>query len=96
MTSEQREVLYKQWGIAISAKQRKVRLANMVWTDPHDEEHIKMSADLVARVVGLWDRSSHGSRSSKEIFQLSPSSNIEKPWFGPWSSITSLFSYSKR
>ena len=100
VTSEEREMIYKQWGIPIGAKQRKVRLAHMVWTDPHDDEHIKMSANLVARVIGLWDQNNHSDQllASKEMFQLSfsPPIHIEKAWFGHWNSISNMFAYYKR
>ena len=72
----------------------------MVWTDPHDDEHIKMSANLVARVIGLWDQNNHSDQllASKEMFQLSfsPPIHIEKTWFGHWNSVTNMFAYYKR
>lgn len=89
LTASERDNIYKQWGIRLETKQRKMKVAYLIWTDPHDEEHIKMSADLVARLVGLWD----SRPASKEMFQLSfsPPSN-EKTWFG-WNSLSNLFNF---
>lgn len=90
VTVSERERVYKQWGIRLDMKQRKVKLAYLIWTNPHDEEHIKMSAELVARLVGLWNRN---GPASKEMFQLSfsPPGN-EKTWSG-WNPLTNLFSF---
>lgn len=90
LTASERDKVYEQWGIRLETKQRKMKVAYLIWTDSHDEEHIKMSADLVARLVGLWDRS---RPASKEMFQLSfsPPSN-EKTWFG-WNSLSNMFSF---
>ncbi|KAI5055753.1 hypothetical protein GOP47_0029274 [Adiantum capillus-veneris] len=90
LTASERERVYKQWGIRLDMKQRKVKVAYSIWTNPHDEEHIKMSADLVSRLVGLWNRN---GPASKEMFELSfspPSS--EKTWFG-WNPLSNLFNF---
>jgi centromeric protein E len=91
LTAAQRDTIYKQWGIPVDAKERKIQLANLIWTNPQNEEHIKMSADLVARLFGLWS-TNHGS-ASKEMFQLSfsPPSSLEKSWFDGWTSVAHLF-----
>nr|AMS24222.1 kinesin 7-IIa protein [Marsilea vestita] len=68
LSAAQREEVYKQWGIPLDTKQRKMKLANMIWTNWEDEQHIKMSAELVARLVTLWNRN---GPVSKEMFQLS-------------------------
>ena len=93
MTAEQRDTIYKRWGIPLDAKERKVKLAHLIWTNPENEEHIKMSADLVARLFGLWG-TNHGS-ASKEMFQLSFSPPcLDKSWFDGWTSVAHLFSSS--
>ncbi|KAH7280988.1 hypothetical protein KP509_36G024200 [Ceratopteris richardii] len=88
LTASERESIYKEWGIPLYMKQRKLKVAYLIWTNPYDEDHIKMSAELVSRLVGLWNR--HGP-ASKEMFQLSfsPPSN-EKTWFG-WNQLSNLF-----
>eukprot|EP00250_Pteridium_aquilinum_P013810 c21587_g2_i1 orf=944-3772(+) len=90
LTASEREDIYKQWGIPLEMKQRKVKVAYLIWTDPHDEEHIKMSAELVARLVGLWDRS---GPASKEMFQLSFSPPGNEKTSSGWNSISHLFSF---
>ncbi|KAI5079403.1 hypothetical protein GOP47_0004882 [Adiantum capillus-veneris] len=88
LTASEREEIYRQWGIPLNAKQRRVRLANMVWTNHADEVHVQMSAELVANIIALWNRS---GPVSKEMFQLSlsPASN-ERTRFR-WSPIATLF-----
>ncbi|MCO5591245.1 hypothetical protein L7F22_045226 [Adiantum nelumboides] len=88
LTLSEREEMYRQWGIPLNMKRRRLRLANMVWTNYQDEVHVQMSAELVAKVVALWNRS--GS-VSKEMFQLSlsPAGN-ERTRFR-WSPIATLF-----
>lgn len=89
LTAMEREEMYKQWSIPLNAKQRRAKLSYMVWTNYQDEGHIKMSAELVARLVALWNRS---RPLSKEMFQLSlsPPSNNDKTWFR-WSPVSNLF-----
>lgn len=95
LSEMEREEIYRQWGIALEMKQRKVKVAMMVWTDCADDQHIRRSAELVARLVGFWNN------NSKEMFQLRfspPDHNMHhhshKPTrlFG-WNSISSLLSF---
>ena len=88
-TSAERDEVYKQWGIPLESKQRKLKLVYLMWTNPNDEEHIKMSADLVAKLLKLWDRT---GKVSKEMFLLSFSPLNENPRIST-SSISSFFSF---
>ncbi|KAH7288052.1 hypothetical protein KP509_31G009400 [Ceratopteris richardii] len=92
LTVSEREKIYKQWDVPLDMKQRRVKVAYSIWTDPYNEEHIKMSASLVSKLVGLWNR--HGP-ASKEMFQLSfsPPSN-KKTWSG-WNSVSNRLSFRK-
>ncbi|KAH7425157.1 hypothetical protein KP509_11G042300 [Ceratopteris richardii] len=88
LTATEREEIYREWDIPLDSKQRRVRLANMVWTDHQNEMHVEMSAKLVAKVVALWNGS---GPVSKEMFQLSLSPATQQKTRFPWSPITSLF-----
>lgn len=88
-TSAERDEVYKQWGIPLDSKQRKLQLVYLIWTNPNDEEHIKMSAELVVRLLKLWDRT---WKVSKEMFLLSFSPLNENPR-NSLSSISSFFNF---
>ena len=78
LSEEEREEVYRRWGIPICAKQRKLQVAYKVWTDPHDEDHIRDSAELVAKVMGFWNP---GKEASKELFELAYAPpSTKKPW----------------
>nr|AMS24225.1 kinesin 7-IId protein [Marsilea vestita] len=78
LTEDEKEAMYQRWGVPLGAKQRKLQVAYRVWTNPHDEVHIRDSAELVGRVMGFW---TPGKETSKELFELTyaPPSN-RKPW----------------
>jgi centromeric protein E len=88
LTGAERQELYLQWGIPLETKQRKVKLAHMVWTKSNEEAHVKMSAELVARLVTLWNKN---GPVSKEMFQLSFSAPQLQTERTIWSPISSLF-----
>jgi len=52
---EEREPLFQKWGIDVNSKQRRIQLSRRVWTDPKDMQHIRDSAELVAKLVGFVD-----------------------------------------
>merc|ERR1739841_102693 len=64
--SEERESLYTKWGIALKSKQRRLQLSHLVWTKT-DIEHVRESATLVAKVVGLLE----SGLALREMFGLS-------------------------
>lgn len=54
-SEEERANLYREWGIGLDTKQRRVQLARLLWSDTKDMNHIKESATLVAKLVGLFE-----------------------------------------
>ncbi|KAJ7547429.1 hypothetical protein O6H91_08G085700 [Diphasiastrum complanatum] len=82
LTPEERDDLFSKWDIPLDSKQRKLQLAYKLWMDPHDRAHIEASADVVSRVVGVWETE---NGALKEMFELNfapPSS--QKPWLFGW------------
>lgn len=87
LTEEEREMLYIKWEIPAVGKQRRLQLVNKLWTDPHNMEHIKESAEIVAKLVGFCESGEH---VSKEMFELNFVSHSDrKPWMG-WNLISNL------
>eukprot|EP01018_Ginkgo_biloba_P037049 Gb_39636 [translate_table: standard] len=86
-TSEQREMLFAKWEIPLDGKQRKLQLAQKLWTDPYSKQHIQESADIVAKLVGFCEP----GHVSKEMFELNfaPPSD-QKPWLLGWNPIAKL------
>ncbi|KQK13094.1 kinesin-like protein KIN-7A [Brachypodium distachyon] len=87
MAEEERERLFIKWQVPLEAKQRKLQLVNMLWTEPGDEVHVEESADIVARLVGFCE----GGNVSKEMFELNfavPASR--KPWLMGWQPISNM------
>ncbi|KAJ6833647.1 kinesin-like protein KIN-7F isoform X2 [Iris pallida] len=66
-TSEERESLYTKWGITLDSKQRKLQLVRRLWTDTKDLEHVRESATIVAKLIGLLET----GQALKEMFGLS-------------------------
>ncbi|PIN13539.1 Kinesin-like protein [Handroanthus impetiginosus] len=88
LTAEEREILYLKWDIPPEGKQkRRLQLVNKLWTDPLNMQHVKESAEVVAKLVGFCESSQPISR---EMFGLSfvPVSD-KKTWMG-WNLISNL------
>ncbi|XP_068646722.1 kinesin-like protein KIN-7F isoform X2 [Aristolochia californica] len=85
LTPEERENLYNQWGIGLDTKQRRLQLARRIWTDTTDMNHIRWSASLVAKLVGLLDP----DEALKEMFGLSFSPQMPKRKSFSWKSSVS-------
>lgn len=62
----ERENLFMKWGVELNTKQRSLQLARQLWKNNTDMYHIRESAELVAKLVGLVE-SGHGP---KEMFEL--------------------------
>ncbi|XP_071731514.1 kinesin-like protein KIN-7C [Rutidosis leptorrhynchoides] len=75
----QRDELFKKWGIPLDSKNRRVQLSHLVWTKTNDIDHIKDSAQIVAKLVGIVEL----NRTPNELFGLSflPKSNNFKTSF---------------
>jgi len=61
---QEREPVFRNWGIDVNSKQRRLQLARRLWTEPKDMQHIKESAALVARLIDFTDE----SQVPKEMF----------------------------
>ncbi|XP_058088244.1 kinesin-like protein NACK1 [Magnolia sinica] len=86
LTEEERELLYIKWDVPLDAKQRKLQLVSKLWTDPNDAEHIKDSAEIVARLVGFGE-----GGNAKEMFELNYAIPAgRKPWLLGWNPISNL------
>jgi len=66
-SAEERESLYSKWGIALDSKQRKWQLVRRLWTETGDLEHVRESASIVAKLIGLLEP----GQALKEMFGLS-------------------------
>ncbi|KAL4584240.1 hypothetical protein LXL04_008835 [Taraxacum kok-saghyz] len=66
-SSSQRDEIYREWGIPLDSKHRRVQLSRSVWTKTNDIEHVKESADMVAKLVGIVEL----NQTPKELFGLS-------------------------
>ncbi|KAL4367480.1 hypothetical protein GQ457_05G012530 [Hibiscus cannabinus] len=49
----EREKLFLKWGIELNVNQRSLKLANLLWSDCKDMEHIAESAAIVAKLVSF-------------------------------------------
>lgn len=67
-SSEEREAIYHQWGIALDSKKRRMQLASSLWTGTEDMVHIRESATIIAKLIGLFQQ---GGQALKEMFGLS-------------------------
>ncbi|XP_019155935.1 PREDICTED: kinesin-like protein KIN-7J [Ipomoea nil] len=66
-SASERNDMFQQWGIGLSSKQRRLQLCNRLWKNTKDMEHLKKSAALVAKLVGIIEPNA----ASKEMFGLS-------------------------
>ncbi|MED6181353.1 hypothetical protein PIB30_018686 [Stylosanthes scabra] len=80
LSKSERENLYLKWGVPLSSKNRRVQLANRLWSDTRDMEHIRESAAFVAKLVG----SVQPEQAFKEMFGLnfapSPTNRKSVSW----------------
>lgn len=67
LTEQERESLFLRWGIALNTKYRRIQLANKLWSQVDDMEHVADSAVVVAKLVGLISDPGH---APKEMFGL--------------------------
>ncbi|KAG8373249.1 hypothetical protein BUALT_Bualt11G0004300 [Buddleja alternifolia] len=82
-TEQERESLFVKWGIGLKTKYRRLQLANRLWTNTEDMNHIDESAFLVAKLVGFIEP---GQAPTKEMFGLN---------FAPRSSDTKISSFKR-
>jgi centromeric protein E len=67
LRAEEREQLYTKWGVPLDSKKRKVQVARLLWTETKNLEHVRESASLVARLIGLQEP----GQVLREMFGLS-------------------------
>ncbi|KAE8715667.1 Detected protein of unknown function [Hibiscus syriacus] len=60
------ENLFRKWRIELNAKQRRLKLVNLLWSDCNDMEHIAESAAIVAKLAGF----ENPEKTFKEMFGL--------------------------
>ncbi|KAK3213324.1 hypothetical protein Dsin_018030 [Dipteronia sinensis] len=87
LTAEEREMLYMTWEIPPVGKQRRLQLVNKLWTDPLNMQHVKESADIVAKLVGFCESGEH---ASKEMFELTFANPCDKKTWMGWNLISNL------
>ncbi|KAL3625265.1 Kinesin-like protein nack2 [Castilleja foliolosa] len=90
LTAEEREMMYMKWDIPPESKQRRrQQLVNKLWTNPLDMQHVKESAEVVAKLVGFCE-SLQKQPMTREMFELNfaPLSD-KKTWMG-WNLISNL------
>lgn len=88
MTVEEREMLFMKWDVPLEGKQRRIQFISKLWTNPHDEMHVRESAEIVAKLVGFCEK---GQNMTKEMFELNfvlPSD--KRHWFVGWNQISDL------
>ncbi|KAF6160548.1 hypothetical protein GIB67_019488 [Kingdonia uniflora] len=66
-SKEERDNLFKKWGIKLDSKQRRLQVARYLWSNIEDMNHVLQSAILVAKLVGLPEP----GQAPKEMFGLS-------------------------
>lgn len=87
LPEEERDALNIKWEVPLEGQQRRIQFINKLWRNPHDEMHVKESAEIVAKLVGI----SEGGNMSKEMFELNfvlPSD--KSPWMVGWNHISDL------
>ncbi|KAJ6906260.1 kinesin-like protein KIN-7E isoform X2 [Populus alba x Populus x berolinensis] len=80
-SEEERNRLYKKWGIALNSKRRRLQLANRVWSNTKDINHVTESAAVVAKLVRFVEQ----GQALKEMFGLSftpPTSSTKRRSLG--------------
>ncbi|CAK8563930.1 unnamed protein product [Lathyrus sativus] len=86
LTAEERELLYERWEVPPVGKQRRLQFVNKLWTDPYNMEHIKESAEIVAKLIDFCV----SNENSKDMFALNFSSPYNKKTWAGWNFISNL------
>ncbi|EEF49500.1 ATP binding protein, putative [Ricinus communis] len=67
LSEEERKRFYQKWGIGLNSKRRRLQLANRLWSNTKDINHIMESAAIVAKLVKFVEQ----GQALKEMFGLS-------------------------
>ena len=66
LSVQERQSLFKRWGIALDSKRRRMQLVNRLWSST-DVNHIMESASVIAKLVRYTDQ----GQALKGMFGLS-------------------------
>ncbi|XP_065865326.1 kinesin-like protein KIN-7E [Euphorbia lathyris] len=67
LSEEERKTIFQRWGIELRSKRRRLQLANRLWSNTEDINHITESAAIVAKLVRFVEQ----GEALKEMFGLS-------------------------
>ncbi|GMI96838.1 hypothetical protein like AT5G66310 [Hibiscus trionum] len=67
LSKKQKEEVYREWGIGLNTKQRSSQLSQRIWSKTQDMGHVKQSAGLVAKLLGVVEP----GQAPKEVVGLS-------------------------
>ncbi|CAN1241580.1 Kinesin-like protein NACK1 [Linum perenne] len=86
LSMEEREAMFIKWKVPLDGKHRRLQFISKLWTDPHDSKHVEESAEIVGRLVGLYQ----GGILSKEMFELNFAPPTDKRAWWEWNPISNL------
>ncbi|XP_062020123.1 kinesin-like protein KIN-7E isoform X1 [Rosa rugosa] len=66
-SERERKRLFEKWGIALDSKRRRLQLANRLWSNTQDMNHVMESASIVAKLVRFVEQ----GQALKGMFGLS-------------------------
>ncbi|XP_050366678.1 kinesin-like protein KIN-7E [Argentina anserina] len=66
-SAQERKRLFEKWGIGLDSKRRRLQLANRLWSNTEDMNHVKESASIVAKLVRFAEQ----GQALKGMFGLS-------------------------
>ncbi|KAJ0587769.1 putative plus-end-directed kinesin ATPase [Helianthus annuus] len=89
-TSAERREMFAKWGIDLESRNRRFQLSQLLWTKTDDIEHIRNSAEIVAKLVGLIEP----DKTPKELFGLTVATKQEsQSLLSTWRNSLSLLRY---
>ncbi|KAI7743901.1 hypothetical protein M8C21_029903 [Ambrosia artemisiifolia] len=89
-TSTERQAMFAKWGIDLESRNRRFQLSQLLWTKTDDIEHVRDSAEIVAKLVGLIEP----DKTPKELFGLTVATKQEsQSLLSAWKNNLSLLRY---
>ncbi|KAK1436519.1 hypothetical protein QVD17_02300 [Tagetes erecta] len=89
-TSAERQVMFSKWGIDLESRNRRFQLSQLLWTKTDNIEHIRDSAEIVAKLVGLIEP----DKTPKELFGLTIATKQEsQSLLSTWRNSLTLLRY---
>ncbi|CAN0916147.1 Kinesin-like protein NACK1 [Linum grandiflorum] len=86
LSMEEREAMFMKWNVPLDGKHRRLEFISKLWTNPHDAKHVEESAEVVGRLVGLYQ----GGVVTKEMFELNFAPPTGKKAWWEWNPISNL------